>query len=326
MLVGGVTHGGLIDFVLRRLLALAALMVVVSFVVFSLLHLAPGNPVNIVLGDRPPSPEAIRALRHEYHLDKPFLTQYWIWIRDAAHLSFGNSVQTSLPVADEIRARLPVSLFLGAYAFALTMMIGVGLGTAAGLKKRTTADRGIVALGVVGLSTPVFVSGVFLLYLFAVVLKWFPAFGRGSGFVGELTHLTLPAIALTLHSSAYVLKHTRAGVINVLDQDYVTFARARGLSSRRILFVYTLRNALIPIVTISGIILALLVVGAVIVEVTFSVPGIGDLLVQSASNKDLPMLQGVAMLIAVVILAANMLADLAYAMVDPRIRLGRSRR
>lgn len=309
----------------RRLGALAVLLVVISFGVFSLLHVSPGNPVDVLLGAAPRTPETVRALRHEYHLDQPFFKQYWIWLRDAVHLRFGKSIQTALPVTDEIRARLPTSLFLGIYAYVLTMVFGVGLGVLTAYRRRSVADRAIVGASIIGLSTPAFVSGVFLLYVFAVVVHWFPVAGKGTWFLDELWHLTLPAIALALLGCAYVLKHARAAVIGVLDQDYVTFARARGLSSRRILFHYALRNALIPIVTISAVILSFVITGAVVVEETFSLSGIGDLLVQSATNRDLPMLQGVAIVIAAIIMAANLLADLVYVAVDPRIAIGRRR-
>src|ERR1700730_2041389 len=175
----------------------------------------------------------------------------------------------------------------------------------------------------VALSTPAFVSGVFLIWVLGIEVHWFPVSGPGAGFFGDLWHLTLPAVALALTGMAFLTKHTRAAVIGVLDQDYLTFARARGLSSARVLFGYALRNALIPVVTMSGVILSYVIVGAVLVEDTFSLPGIGQLLVQSATAKDLPMLQGVAMVIAVVIILANLLADLVYVAVDPRIRLGR---
>jgi peptide/nickel transport system permease protein len=223
-------------------------------------------------------------------------------------------------------ARLPTSLFLGVYAYLLTMALGVGLGMGAALRRRRVADRGIVAGSIVALSTPAFVAGVFLIYLFAIDLHLFPVAGVGEGFIDEVWHLTLPAVSLALVGTAFLVKHTRAAMIAVLDQDYVTFARARGLSPARILLVYGLRNALIPVVTISGVILAFVVTGAVLVEQTFSVPGIGRLLVQSATTKDLPMILGVAMLVAVVIMGANLLADLALVAVDPRIRLGRGSR
>ncbi len=310
-------------FITRRLLVLVALLVVISFAVFSLLYISPGNIVDTLLGTNPRTPATVRYLTNEYHLNKPFLTQYWIWASQAAQLNFGNSIQTTLPVMNEIDARLPSSIFLGLYAYLLTMLFGVGLGIMSALRRRSVVDRGIVAGSIVALSTPAFVSGVFMIYIFAVVIHLFPVFGPGTGFANELWHLTLPAIALALTSTAYVLKHTRAAMMGVLDQDYVTFARARGLSSSRVMLLYSLRNALIPVVTISGLVLSGLIVGAVLVEDTFSLPGIGQLLVQSATAKDLPMIQGVAMVVAVVIVVANLLADVAYVAVDPRIRLGR---
>src|SRR5215469_15407081 len=292
-------------FIGRRLATLAVLLVVISFVVFSLQYIAPGSVIDTLLGTNPRTPQEIAYLTHEYHLDKPFFDQYWIWASQAARLDFGNSVQTSLPVTTEISERLPTTLFLGVYAYVLTMTLG------------------IVGASMVAVSTPAFVSGVFLIWVFGIEVHWFPVSGPGAGFFGDLWHLTLPALALALTGTAYLVKHTRAAVIGVLDQDYLTFARARGLSPYRVLLVYALRNALIPVVTISGLILSYVIVGAVLVEDTFSLPGIGQLLVQSATAKDLPMLQGVAVLVATVVIVANLLADVAYIVADPRIRLGR---
>jgi peptide/nickel transport system permease protein len=308
-------------YVARRLVVLGALLVFVSFAVFSLLYLTPGNPIDILLGSRPRTEETVRALNHRYHLDDPFLTQYWLWLKGATHFEFGDSIQTTLPVSDELRARLPISGFLGVYAFILTMVFGLALGIGAAFKRRRITDRAIVGVSLIGLSMPAFVSGVFLVYVFAVVLGWFPTFGRGGGFADELWHLTLPAISLTLVACAFIVKNTRAALLNVLDQDYITFARARGLSARRVLFRYALRNALIPVLTLSAPLLVFLITGAVFVEVTFSLPGIGQLLVQSALEKDLPMLQGITLVVAVMILVANLVVDLLYLAVDPRIRL-----
>jgi peptide/nickel transport system permease protein len=306
----------------RRLITLAVLLVGISFLVFTLQYLSPGSVIDALLGTKPRTPEEIQFLTKEYHLDKSFWEQYWIWASQAAQFHFGNSVQTSLPVTTEIGERLPTSLFLGIYAYVLTTALGIGGGLLAALRRTRLADRGIVGASMVALSTPAFVSGVLLIFLLGIKVHLFPVSGPGSGFFGELWHLTLPAVALALPAVAFLVKHTRAAVIGVIDQDYLTFARARGLSPRRVIFVYALRNALIPVVTMSGLLLSGLIVGAVLVEDTFSLPGIGQLLVQSAEAKDLPMLQGVAMLVAVVIIVANLLTDMAYIVVDPRIRLG----
>jgi peptide/nickel transport system permease protein len=309
----------------RRLIALAVLVLVVSLCVFSLLYLSPGNAVDVLLGPRPRTPATVRALTDQYHLNEPFLQQYWIWLQHALRFDFGSSIQTSLPVSEEVRARLPTSLFLGSYAFVLTVVIGVGVGALAAMRRGGLVDRIVVATSVVALSTPSFVVGVLLLYVFAVRLGWFPAFGAGSGFAGQVVHLTLPAVTLAAGGAGFVVKHARAAFLGVLDQDHVVFARARGLSATRVFFAYLLRNAVIPIVTISGVMLSSLIVGAVLVEVTFSVQGIGQLLVQSADARDIPMLQCVSLLIAVVILVANLLADIAYLVVDPRMEIGRHR-
>ncbi len=309
-------------FVLRRLVVLAVLLVVISFVTFTLLEIAPGNLIDILLGARPHTAATVRALTREYHLNKPFLVQYWLWARQAVLLHFGISIQTSLPVASEIGARLGLTLFLGIYSFVLTMVLGIGFGVVAALRRGGIVDRSLTGAVMLGLSTPAFVAAVALLYLFAIKVRWFPAYGTGSGFFDQLWHLTLPSVALAVTTVAYVSRHTRAAMIGVLDQDYVVFARARGLSSRRVLYTYLLRNALIPVITISGVIFSSLIVGVVLVEVAFSLPGLGSLLVTAATSKDITVLQGVVLLFAIVIVVANLLADVIYMVVDPRIRVG----
>jgi peptide/nickel transport system permease protein len=314
--------GRLLVFVLRRLVVLAVLLVVISFVTFTLLEIAPGNLIDILLGARPHTAATVRALTREYHLNKPFLVQYWLWARQAVLLRFGTSIQTSLPVASEIGSRLGLTLFLGVYSFVLTMVLGIGFGVVAALKRGGVVDRALTGAVMFGLSTPAFVAAVALLYLFAIKVRWFPAYGTGSGFLDQFWHLTLPSVALAVTTVAYVSRHTRAAMIGVLDQDYVVFARARGLSWRRVLCTYLLRNALIPVITISGVIFSSLIVGVVLVEVAFSLPGLGSLLVTAATSKDITVLQGVVLLFAVVIVVANLLADVIYMVVDPRIRVG----
>ena len=310
----------LLAFITRRLLTLVVLLFVVSFLVFSLVYLAPGSPVDVLLGDQPRTPETVALLEAKYHLDQPFLVQFWYWLQGVFHLDLGESIRTTLPVADEIAARLPVTVFLAVYAFILELVIGLTIGVLAAYRQRSMLDRGLVSLTVIGLSTPAFVSGVFVLYVFSVALGWFPAFGAGDGFLDRLWHLTLPAVALAIVGAAFIVTNTRAAVIGVLDQDFVAFARARGMSSTHVLFRYVLRNALIPILGISAMLLAHLLVGAVFVEVTFSIAGIGDLIVKAANSQDLPMIQGVTLFVAIVVMLFNLLADLAYIAVDPRVQ------
>jgi peptide/nickel transport system permease protein len=319
------SKSGLLMFIVRRLVGLAILLAVLSFIVFSLTYLTPGSAVDVLLGPSRRTPELARAIENKYHLNDPFFSQYWWWVRNALHFNFGDSIQSSLPVSDQISTRMPTSLLLGVYAYILAVLMGVIPGMVAAIRRGSNFDRITTAGSIVALSMPVFVSGVFGLYLFAVVWPIFPVAGGGSGFVDQLWHLTLPAIAMALSIVAFLVRHTRAAMLAVLDQDYVTFARARGLSPRRVMFKYALRNALIPVVTISGPVLAALIIGAVIVETTFSVPGVGSLLVNAIQVKDLPMIQGVSVVFAAIIILMNLLADLTYFAIDPRIRLGQSR-
>jgi peptide/nickel transport system permease protein len=319
------TRRSLVLYVVRRLVALVVLVVVISFVVFSLLYLAPGSPEQVLLGARPSTPDTIAAIRAEYNLDDPFLVQYAKWAEGAIHFDFGRSIRTNEPVVDGITEHLKITLQLGGLAFLLTMCLGVPLGVLAALRKRTSVDRSIVAVSVVGVSAPAFATGILLLYVFAVELGWFPVFGEGTGVVDRLQHLALPAFALALTGMGLVLKLTRTAVIGSLEQDYVTFALARGIPRRRVLWAYALRNALVPIVTAGGLLLAYMLAGTVLVEVTFALQGLGSLLVDSVKTLDVPMVQALSILIATLVVLVNLLADLVYVVVDPRISFARGR-
>lgn len=313
-----------IELVAKRMLVAVVLLLVVSFGVFSLIYIAPGSAIRILLGPRPVSPQLIHHLEAEYHLDKPFFVQYFYYLKGIFKLDFGTSIQTSQPVGEMIGSAAPITLFLGIFAFLLTIVAGVGIGMIAAVKQRTNIDRGIVGLSVFGVSAPAFATGFLLLYVFAEQLQWFPVFGAGSGFTDRLWHFVLPAVALAISGSALVVKLTRAGMINALDQDFVTFARARGLTQRRVLFGYALRNALVPVISSGGVILAYVLTGAVLVEVTFNIPGLGSMLVSAVNSKDVTVIQAIALLFATLIILVNLLADILYMVVDPRIRMERS--
>ncbi len=310
-------------YVLRRLVALVALLLLISLIVFGLLYAAPGSVEQVLIGTRPPNPETVRAIRAEHNLDKSFLAQYGLWLEGAVQLDFGRSIRTSEPVLSSITDRLYLSTFLGIFGFVIAVGIGVPLGVLAALRQRTALDRTVVGLSVIGISAPAFATGIVLLYLFAVVLGWFPVFGPGEGFVDRLWHLALPAVALALTAMALLLKLTRAAMIVALAQDYVTFARARGLSRRRVVFGYALRNALIPVVTSAGLVFGYMLTGALLVEVAFALPGIGTLFVESVNFQDIPMVQGMAMVVATLIIVVNLATDILYLYLDPRIRFER---
>jgi peptide/nickel transport system permease protein len=317
-----VTWRLLATMVAKRMAVAVAILLVVSFSIFTLLYLAPGSAEQTLIGPRPATPELVAALRAEFHLDDPFLVQYWHYLEGLLHFDFGMSVRTGQPVAEMIDQAAPITIFLGVYAFLLTVIFGVVLGIVAALRHRTTLDRSVVGLSVIGISAPAFASGFLLMYLFSVELGWFPTVGAGEGFWDRLDHLTLPAVALAISGCALVVKLTRAAMVNALEQDYVTFARARGLAQRRVVIAYALRNALVPVVSGAGTILVYVLTGAVLVEVTFIVPGLGSLLIESVGSEDVPAVQAIALLFSLVIIVVMLVVDILYVLIDPRIRVG----
>jgi peptide/nickel transport system permease protein len=311
----------LIWFVLRRIVGLAAILLAVSVAAFALQYAAPGGPLQALVGSLPTSAATKAALRHQYHLDQPLVAQYGHWLGDALRLKFGTSILTGQGVSRLVGSDLQLTLFLVTYAFIIAMLFGIGLGIIAAVKQRTWIDRTIVAAGVVGVSSPAFVTSILLLYLFSVVLPWFPAYGQGSGFISRLDHLTLPAVALALTGMALVINLTRAEMSRVMEEDFMHFAKARGLARSRVLLSYAGRNALNPILSAGGLTFNRLLFGTVLVEVTFALPGIGALLVQSISSRDIPVVQALVVTIAVIVVTVNLVTDLLYSVVDPRVRL-----
>jgi peptide/nickel transport system permease protein len=264
-------------------------------------------------------------VREQNDLDKPVPVQYLAWLGRAVRLDFGESFTTTESVRDGLASRLPVSAELGLLGFLLAVGVGVPMGVLAAVRGRSTLDRSVVALSVIGVSAPAFATGLFLLYVFGVKLGWFPVFGEGGpGALDRLRHLVLPAIAVGLAGLAPILKLTRAATAETLDRDYVAFARARGVASGRVLRSYALRNALIPVVTVAGGLLGFMITGVALVEVTFSINGLGSLLVTSVERKDVPMVQGLTVLVALTVVAVNILTDLLYVAIDPRIRFART--
>ncbi|MDQ3890263.1 MAG: ABC transporter permease [Actinomycetota bacterium] len=308
-------------FVARRLLALVVLLLVLSFAIFSLLALAPGSPERSLLGTRPATPETLAEIRSQYNLDKPFLTQYAIWLKNATRLDFGESIQNQQRVKDLLEQRVGVSLRLIGLAFAIAVVFGVALGVAAAVRAETILDRSIVAATIVGVSAPAFVSGLILLYVFALQLGWFPAVGAS----GNLGDYVLPAVALALGMMALITRVARAGMRRELSRDHLTFARARGLSRAHVLLVHGVRNALIPVLTSAGLVFSLMLGGSLLVETVFSLQGVGSLLVGATLTSDFPVVQGLALLLAVVIVVMNLLVDLSYLLLDPRVRFERAR-
>lgn len=307
-------------FVVRRLAAAGAVLAGVSFLIFALLAVSPGSPVDALLGNRPRTPETVRALTEQYHLDDPFLVRYWHWLHGVVTGDLGRSVQSGQAVTGAILERLPVTLELAGFALLLVLAVGVPAGFAAGLRRGGRLDRAVSGLSVLALSAPAFVVGILLIYVFSVRLGWLPAFGGGTGLADRPAHLVLPVVTLAIGLSALVVRQTRAAALDVMAQDYITFARARGLPLWRILVPYALRNSALPIVTAAGLLAIGAISGTVLAETVFAVPGIGSLLIGSIQNKDIPLAQGIALVIALAVVLVNVVVDLLVLLIDPRTR------
>jgi peptide/nickel transport system permease protein len=317
------SRAGILGLILRRLAVAIPLLFVISLGVFALVHLAPGDPVRALLGTRPSDPETLNNLREKYNLNDPFIVQYGKWLWQVLQGDLGRSINGNRLVWNAIKDRGTVTISLSLLGTAIVLVFGIGLGMIAAFKRGTRIDRTMVMLGVFGVSSPAFVTGIFLLYFFGVVLGWFPTFGAGDGFGDRLWHLALPALALALSVMAIVVKITRAAMIEELDKDYVTFARARGLGAARITFAYVLRNALIPVITAAGIVVVGLLASAIYVEVTFALPGLGSLTVDAVQKRDIPLIQGTTLVFSCFVVAINLIIDVVYTLIDPRIRFGK---
>ena len=318
------SRSGIVGLILRRLAVAIPLLFLISLGVFALVHLAPGDPVRALLGTRASDPETLNNLREKYHLNDPFIVQYGKWLWQVLQGDLGRSINGNRKVWNTIAERGSITVVLSLLGTAIVLVFGIALGMIAAFKRGTRIDRAMVMFGVFGISSPAFVTSIFLLYFFGVVLGWFPTFGAGDrGFADRLWHLTLPALALALSVMAIVVKITRAAMIEELDKDYVAFARARGLSAARITFAYVLRNALIPVITAAGIVVVGLLASAIYVEVTFALPGLGLLTVDAVQKRDIPLIQGTTLVFSCFIVVINLAIDVIYTLIDPRIRFGK---
>lgn len=301
----------------ERALHTVPVLVGISIVTFLMLHLVPGDPVLLFAGDKPMTEEQAAVIRHQLGLDRPLVVQYEDY---AAHLvrgDLGRALRSQRPVLDSILEVLPATVQLTLSALALAAAFGLALGVLAALAHRTWVDTAAMAVAILGVSMPVFYSSLLLLLLFSFTLGWLPATGEGG-----LDHLILPATALGLVSSAVLARLVRSGMLGVLRQDYIVTARAKGLSRALVVWRHALRNALIPVITMLGLQLGALLGGAVVTETIFSRPGLGRLAVDAILNRDFPLVQGTVLVAAVVYVLVNLVVDIAYAAVDPRIHYG----
>jgi len=312
----------MLAYVVRRVLATIPVMAVVALFVFSLLYIAPGDPAAVIAGDQA-TPDDVERIRISLGLDRPYLVRFGAWVWDIARGDLGVSIFTNLPVSTMIQQRIEPTLSLMVVTLILAISVAVPLGVLAAWKVGTWVDNLVMSFAVLAFSVPVFVVGYLLAYVFALELDWLPVQGYtpfSQGFWPWLENLILPAIALGTVYIALIARITRATMLEVLQQDYIRTARAKGAGQGSILFLHALKNAAVPIVTVIGIGVALLIGGAVVTESVFAIPGLGRLTVDAILRRDYPVIQGVILLFSFVYVLVNLAIDLLYTLFDPRIR------
>lgn len=307
---------------LSRLIATIPLLAVISFLIFSLIVLIPGDPA-VSLAGQNPSPEQIATIRESLGLNDPFLVRYWHWLSGVLHGDLGHSLFSSQAVWTDIAARLPTTVSLVALCMAIALILGVPMGAIAGLQPGTWTDRGATVLASVGVAMPYFWVGMLLIMLLSVQYPLFPAVGYVPLTQNPwewFRHLLLPAFALSLTPAAIIARQTRASLVTVMSEDYIRTARAKGLSPKRIVVKHALKNAALPVVTVFGIEMSRLLGSTVVIEQLFSLPGIGKLAYDAVFNRDFPLVQGVVLIAAVMVIVINILVDVSYAYFNPRVR------
>ena len=299
----------------QRVVAAIPVLLGVSLLVFSMLHLVPGDPVRLMLSEFQTTPEQVERLRSQLHLDDPLPAQFGRFVWNSSHGDLGTSIRTRRPVTQEIADNLPSTLQLAVAGLVVAMALGVSLGIVAAVNQRSWVELVSMLVALWGVSMPSFWLGLLLIFLLSLRLRVFPATGGG-----DLQHLVLPAITLGLGAAAILARLTRSSMLEVLRQEYVTTARAKGLLEWVVIARHALKNALIPVITIFGLQFGQLLAGTFVVETVFARPGLGRLIIDGILNKDLPIVQGVVLVVAISYVLVNLLVDLLYSVLDPRIR------
>jgi len=304
-------------YIVGRIAQAIPVLVIVSFMVFSILYLLPGDPVELMLAEVGADKETMDSLRNQLGLNDPFHVQYGRFLFNAVRLDFGRTVRGNRPVLETIASQLPATIQLTVASIAFAAIMGVSLGVIAAIWQSTWVDNVVMAFGMVGVSMPIFWQGLLLIFLFSLRLGWLPATGQGGW-----ERLILPAFTLGTGSAGTIARLTRSSILEVLRQEFMTTARAKGLAEHVVIYRHGLRNALIPVVTVVGLQFGGLLGGAVITETVFARQGVGHLLVQAINFKDFPLVQGGVFLAAIAYMSVNLMVDISYAMLDPRIRYG----
>lgn len=316
---------GSATYLLRRLAQVPLVLFVVTIIVFALIHITPGDPIQIMLGMET-SPQAVEMLRKQYNLDKPLPEQYVLWVANALRGDLGSSIRQHVPVTQMIGERFPVSLRLAAVAMLLALLIAIPAGIFSALRRNTWLDYLLTGVSIGGLAIPNFALALLLIYAFAMKLGWFPITGIGSavnnegGLWGVVGPYILPAVALGVQQTAIITRLLRSSLLDVLTQDYIRTAYAKGLAGRPVIVGHALKNAIIPVITVVAIQFGYLVGTTIVIEFIFAIPGMGSSLLEAVVNRDFPVLQGFTLLMAAFFILANLAADLLYAIIDPRIK------
>ena len=310
-------------YLVRRIASIVPTLIFVSMLIFGLQQLLPGDPA-IVLAGEERDPNVVAYLREKMHLDEPLPVRYLYWIKGVLHGDLGESLRMQKPVLELILEKLPVTMELAAFAIVIALVIGVPAGIISAVKRNTAWDYGANAVALWGLSTPNFWLGIMMILLFSVTLGWLPASGFVSPFENlkaNLAALVMPAFVLGNAIAAVLMRHTRSAMLQVLSSDYVRTARAKGLGERSVILKHALRNALIPVITLGALELGTLLSGAVLTEQVFTIPGFGKLIVDAVFNRDYAVVQGVVLFTATAYIVLNLLADIAYVVVNPQIKV-----
>ncbi len=310
-------------YIIKRLIAMLPVLALVSLIVFTIIHLTPGDPALIMLGEEA-TPQALAALRHELGLDQPLPVQYFVWLSHVLRGDLGRSIRTNQPVIEAITQRLPVTLELTTLAMVISIIAAIPAGIISATRRNSASDLISTTLALLGISMPSFFLAILLIFVFSLKVRWLPPMGYTplqKGVWENLRGMVLPAVTLGTAAMAIVARLTRSTLLEALQQDYIRTARAKGLREQAVIYSHALRNAMIPITTILGLQIGFLLGGAVITETIFALPGVGRLVVASIFERDFPLVQGVVLFLALMHLVINLIVDLLYAYLDPRIRM-----
>jgi len=318
----------MITFITRRCIQAVFVLLLVSIIIFLSMHLLPGDPIYLLLTveqTQQETPQEIQHLRHEYGLDKPLLVQYFDWLGGVVRGNFGTSIRFHFSVGGLMDERIPLTLHLGILAFILSQVAGVAAGLISAVRRGKWLDTVVTIIANIGITIPTFWLGIMMIYLFAVYLKWLPVMGYTSPFTNfwlSTKQLVMPVICLATLPMASTARQTRSSMLEVMQQDYIRTAWSKGLKERAVIVKHALKNGLIPVFTLAGLQLSTIIGGSVLIETVFNIPGMGRLAVDSVLNRDYQVTQGITVVIAAAIILVNLLIDISYGWLDPRIRYG----